>query len=437
MHKLNEDGKIYIGDWQWGDTILQRLEGPLGDGSISYPNGDHFAGFFHLSYAHINGPAYCARGRYKFVNGDVIEDCWINANDRLMGVYETHHPDGTTSIALWLNGIRWGLEVLPGDKPVAREYENGTVVRTHEGFSYSFDNKHNDACYGLAVTLADGTEVVQRFFYGDNDPKPHCIVRYPNGDTFSHYGDDVHLLRPWNGYGTYSRAADGKYIWCQWKEGEPVADASNSGWKYDDHGARRFTVQHTPYGKEKECECLIWPDGHIKWANEGLYDGPVVNDLPEGRGVFCDDAGRRYEGEFHEGYAHGQGLFTYPAAGIRQEGRWEKGLFQDPDAPAAPVRLQIHWHRNEWETGSKDKDEYRDFTVEAATGKLPISGWDCGVTVERITSSALTLSQRGKHTVELHPGESASFSDEIEGREWSDGCVFDGTNYDIKITWIP
>ena len=34
MHKRNENGKKYHGDWQEGSVILQKLEGPVGQGSI-------------------------------------------------------------------------------------------------------------------------------------------------------------------------------------------------------------------------------------------------------------------------------------------------------------------------------------------------------------------------------------------------------------------
>ncbi len=44
---------IYQGGWQFKDTILQKLEGPIGEGEVLRPNGDYFKGYFHLSYASI------------------------------------------------------------------------------------------------------------------------------------------------------------------------------------------------------------------------------------------------------------------------------------------------------------------------------------------------------------------------------------------------
>lgn len=61
---MNDIKPIYKGLWQYGSTIKQELKGPIGDGQVTYPNGDRFNGYFHLSYASINGPAYAAEGRY-------------------------------------------------------------------------------------------------------------------------------------------------------------------------------------------------------------------------------------------------------------------------------------------------------------------------------------------------------------------------------------
>lgn len=55
-------GIVYDGWFEFGDVIRQELKGPKGEGSVIYPNGDHFEGFFHLNYAHIYGPAYAADG---------------------------------------------------------------------------------------------------------------------------------------------------------------------------------------------------------------------------------------------------------------------------------------------------------------------------------------------------------------------------------------
>ena len=57
----------YIGKWQEKSVILEKLEGPIGEGRVEFPNGDTFEGCFHLSFAQIQGPCYVADGKYKML----------------------------------------------------------------------------------------------------------------------------------------------------------------------------------------------------------------------------------------------------------------------------------------------------------------------------------------------------------------------------------
>ena len=56
----------------------------------------------------------------------------------------------------------------------------------------------------------------------------------------------------------------------------------------------------------------------------GFYQGNVHHGRPEGWGIFTDNGGHRYEGEFVEWDFHGQGTKTY-VNGDRYEGNWIKG----------------------------------------------------------------------------------------------------------------
>ena len=38
-------------------------------------------------------------------------------------------------------------------------------------------------------------------------------------------------------------------------------------------------------------------------------------------------------------------------------------------------------------------------------------------------------------TYELTPGSEMTLWSEIEGREWSDGCVYDSDEYKLTLTW--
>lgn len=46
-----KDAVKYIGKWQQKSVILEKLEGPIGEGSVEFPCGAKFEGCFHLSFA--------------------------------------------------------------------------------------------------------------------------------------------------------------------------------------------------------------------------------------------------------------------------------------------------------------------------------------------------------------------------------------------------
>jgi hypothetical protein len=162
MHKYNEDGKKYYGEWQKGSTIMQKLEGPKGEGAIDYPNGDRFEGCFHLNFAHIGGPAYSANGKYIFSNGDVVPECWIDGADRLMGVYRMNCQDGSVRIAMWVAGKKQGMEVIEGESPVLIEYlDDKEIARWNEGVVYTY-KESPDAENQLEVVVPDGRSITQK-----------------------------------------------------------------------------------------------------------------------------------------------------------------------------------------------------------------------------------------------------------------------------------
>ena len=112
---------IYKGGWQFKDVILEKLGGPKGEGEVVFPNGDRFRGYFHLNFAHIDGPAYAADGRYDFADGSFIEKAWIDFSSdgtffALHGQFLVHHPDGPDSIAMFIRNKRYGFELVLDEK---------------------------------------------------------------------------------------------------------------------------------------------------------------------------------------------------------------------------------------------------------------------------------------------------------------------------------
>lgn len=445
--KLISTELIYIGDWQFGSTIRQELAGPIGDGEVWYPNGDHFKGRFHLSYASINGPAYAAEGRYEFADGSWIERAWINTSkDKkpewwgLHGVFRIQHPKSNPndpssgkpdSIAMFLHGgKRYGFELFLGEKPWVEEwYAGDSEIRfsaPEELFHYEVEDFEIDEtskvdCTTLKLTLKDGDEVYhieqQGGRYTANqynsyvyEPSTHATVELPNGDVLDHYGDDVRDFRPYDGYITVYCAKAGMSRKEHWKKGELVEAQE---WKHDSRASVEVTLPD-PTGVEGELEAHVWKDGHIEYGySEWVYNGEVRNNRPDGQGVLVGDrhhGNRRYEGLFMDG------VF------VSNEEHYD-GI----------VMLHVKSGHKSWTAYSDGEWEYNEEDIQAKLGRLNLDGF-WGYEITSIKKDCITIEYYDK-TYEVRPDKPLHLSKEIEGREWSDGCVYDGDEYSLELTW--
>ena len=372
---MNDNKPIYIGGWQIGDTIREELKGPIGDGEVTYPNGDRFKGYFHLSYANINGPAYAAEGRYDFADGSYIEKAWINTgSDRitfnLHGVFTIHHPEGHDTIAMFFKNKRTGFELVLTEKPYAIEWYDGERQRDWEIECYDIAEPDKD-CLTLTLTLKDGTRIVQSGgsyssnSYGDRFYEPHTkiIVYLPNGDSIDQWKWGLKSMKPYDGNITVHCAETQMFRDELWEKGTCV---EAKAWNRDSRAAKYLALPE-PFGKGEKM-ALVWQDGHIVYFDSGwTYEGEVKDDKPEGHGVLTSDSyrteGQHYEGEFHEGLVHGLGVFENTKAGIRQEGTFVNGVYQEPNA-AEPVILHARHEHSSWSISSQGKWDYEKTTFE-------------------------------------------------------------------------
>lgn len=445
--KLISTALIYKGGWQWGDTILQKLAGPIGDGEVWYPNGDHFKGAFHLSYASINGPAYAADGRYDFADGSWIEKAWIHTSkDKkpqwwgLHGVFRVHRPklhpdypsfDTPDSIAMFLHGgKRYGFELFLGKKPWVKEwYAGDSVVRfsapeelfEYEVVDFEIDETSKVDCTTLKLTLRDGDKVYRieqqggRYTanqYNNNiyEPSTHVTVELPNGDILDYYGDDVRDFKPYDGYIDVYRAKTGMSRKEHWEKGELT---DNQEWRRDVRASTKVTLPN-PTGIEGDLEANVWKDGHIEYEYmEWVYEGEVENNRPNGQGVLVGDrrhGNRRYEGLFIDGI-----------------------YVSDEEQFDGKITLHVKSGHKSWTVYSDGEWEYNEEDIVAKLGQLNIDGfWSYEVT--SIKKDCITIEYYNEK-YELRPDKPLHLSKEIEGHEYSDGCVYDGDDYSLTLTW--
>ena len=434
---------IYKGGWQWGDTIRQELKGPIGDGEVFYPNGDHFKGAFHLSYASINGPAYAAEGRYTFADGSYIEHAWIHTSkDKkpewwgLHGVYRIHHPQGTDnpdSIAMFLHGgRRYGFELVLGqNKPWVKEwYAGASVVRytgpdelfQYEVVDYELDEEKAEQGFTtLRLTLKDGNNTykveqrggryeINKYDQQIYDPSTRVTIWLPNGDSLEHSGDDVKDFKPYDGYVEVHRAKTAQCRTEHWEKGKLVDDRE---WQRDILFSKKVTLPN-PTGIGGEMLANVWADGHISYNyGEWVYDGEVKNDRPDGPGVLV--------GNDYHGRRRYEGLFT-------------DGQYAEEETFTGKVMLHAKSGHKHWSVYNDGEWKNEEYDIEAKLGTLNIDGfWNYEIT--KITQKAITISYYNE-TYTLTPDNPLNLPlSTIEGHEYSDGCVYDGDAYSLELTW--
>ena len=434
---------IYKGGWQWGDTIRQELKGPIGDGEVFYPNGDHFKGAFHLSYASINGPAYAAEGRYTFADGSYIEHAWIHTSkDKkpewwgLHGVYRIHHPQGTDnpdSIAMFLHGgRRYGFELVLGqNKPWVKEwYAGDSVVRytgpddlfQYEVVDYELDEEKAEQGFTtLRLTLKDGNNTykveqrggryeINKYDQQIYEPSTRVTIWLPNGDSLEHSGDDVKDFKPYDGYVEVHRAKTAQCRTEHWEKGKLVDDRE---WRRDNLFSKKVTLPN-PTGIGGEMLANVWADGHISYNyGEWVYDGEVKNDRPDGQGVLV--------GNDYHGRRRYEGLFT-------------DGQYAEEETFTGKVMLHAKSGHKHWSVYNDGEWKNEEYDIEAKLGTLNIDGfWNYEIT--KITQEAITISFYNE-TYTLTPDNPLNLPlSTIEGHEYSDGCVYDGDAYSLELTW--
>ena len=445
---------IYKGGWQFKDVILEKLEGPVGEGDVTFPNGDRFHGIFHLNYAHIGGPAYAADGRYDFADGSFIDKAWIDFSSygtffALHGQFIVHHPGGPDSIAMFIGNKRYGFElILDDDAPYAVEWyadEKAPAKRKWELLEHSVEQP-DEGFLNLVLKLrgedGDYTVVQKGGSYTSNDYGGYSYktatwvsVLFPDGNSMDHYGDDLKWFMPYDGFVTVHDAKSMKFRTEHWVDGKRVDDPE---WKRDPLASKTLEIP-MPLAPVFNTEAKVWPDGYIDYGCSWIYEGPLENDRPEGKGVLygrenTSYEGSRYEGEFHNGLCHGLGRFTDKKSGIEQEGVFIDGAYQEPEAPDSPIILHARHGHKYWSAGGSDKDwEYTESDYEVKLGSLPFSGF-LSYKVVRIQKNCITI-QTYEGTKIILPGSEVQYYEEIEGREWSDGCVYDGDDYVLRLTW--
>ena len=422
---------IYKGGWQFEDRVREELPGPCGEGEVFYPNDDYFKGNFCLSYASIWGKAYLAEGKYTFADGSYIERAFVDFNPAgtvfsLVGFSRIKHPDGPDSLVFVRDGKYYGIELVLADKPFVREWYDGEELHRDSPLeldSYEWDHEKGDHMMTLNLYMHNAEGAFEMLIRGGKvtensygnyifEPKIYISVNLPNGDSFDdeYSGCALRQLKPYDGYVVYHCAAQAQYRKEQWEEGA-LKEAKE--WERDVRAAKKCNLP-APVEAEEELTAWVWDDGHIEYGyDEWVYDGEIKDDMPNGKGVVVGD--RR----------HGE---------RRYEGLFKDGRYVETEHFDGVIKLHIRTGHKHWSISNDGEWEYEEEDRIAALGRLNIDGF-FGYEITKIEPSRITIAYYDE-VYYLTPDEPVSMYNEIEGREYSDGCVYDGDEYRLHITWV-
>ena len=352
----------YIGEWQEKSVILEKLEGPIGEGRVEFPNGDTFEGYFHLSFAQIQGPCYVADGKYTFADGKYIENAWINTSADLTkfglkGVYEVRNVDGSLAsiTSFWFD--RHGIEVLLAPKIEVVEWYDGEEQGRYDVNNYTLNAIDKDRrelvvelVNGMSITMVGGRLQPNKYEKYIYENYLMGKVAYDNGEIYESINYNIRNLQPYDGVGT--RILPNATKRDEYYKGYDLDCIKNECW--DKSRAEKMTLPN-PINPQDELVAHVWSN-HIEYGYQGnmIYDGDVVDGMPHGQGVLkdvrsqafidgkmCNTWRFTYEGAFERGRCHGRVVFTDSEEEITHEGKWENGL----SVGVTPVTLRYEWKR--------------------------------------------------------------------------------------------
>ena len=166
---------------------------------------------------------------------------------------------------------------------------------------------------------------------------------------------------------------------------------------------------------DEELEANAWKDGHIEYKyKEWVYDGEMKDNRPNGQGVLVGD------------HRHGE---------RRYEGIFIDGVYVSKDKqPDGEIMLHVKSGHSSWSISGSSDWKYKEEDMPAKLGRLNIDGfWSYEITC--IKKDCITIGFYDKE-YELRPNKPLRLLNEIEGHEYSDGCVYDGDDYSLELTWI-
>ena len=116
-----------------------------------------------------------------------------------------------------------------------------------------------------------------------------------------------------------------------------------------------------------------------------------------------------------------------------EEPKPEEEKTEEPVWEGEPIILHLQYGNRHWSISNAGEWEYEHEDRVAQYGSFKLVGF-YSYEIKKIEADRITIVSYDE-TYYLTPDEPLHLYNEIEGREWSDGCVYDGDEYALHITW--
>ncbi len=308
-----------------------------GRGQMSWSNGDTYSGEFANNLRHgwgtyierSSGKVWAGQWRYDRMHGRGTLTCPVGSsggssqtktydgmfsNGLRHGSGSQNFPSGASYFGEWVRDQREGLgEYRFGNGDIYRGWfrankrSGSGILKSANG--NTFDGEWRDDCQvqGRFVNAASGSEY-NGSFDAEGKMSGYGLFRWPDSSTYA--GEWVQNMA--HGYGVYTHV----------RSGGSSGGSSSGGIANEERGY----VYRGCWQRNKKHSMSKTLSSSIVHDHEGNAVDPAV-------AVVTFDGGDEYRGQYTKGKMTGVGVYTYAGSGLRQEGRFENGVFQGPLSP--------------------------------------------------------------------------------------------------------
>ena len=303
-----------------GNFVQNHYEG---EGTLYKRNGEYYIGHFKKGKKNGKGCEYSKNKTLKY-EGDFIEDIY-NGNGKY--IYE----NGNYYIGSWTDGKRHGKGILykKSNDPIFKgdfvkdKYEGNGILYYDNGDYYKGEFK-NGKRNGKGIEYYKSNNIKFEGIYYDDKIQDGGIFYYEDGSFYI----GKFLNGEQNGIGiiAYNENIENynQLVFNNEKNNEYITNMISDIKKYNNIGNEKEIIYYGEFKNGKKNGNGVMFYKHYK----EIYEGPFLNDQPEGNGKYIDEKGNQFLGEFKKGKKNGNFIVINKCGEIIYEGDFVNDMME-------------------------------------------------------------------------------------------------------------